>query len=198
MSNIASTAIIYPNVSIHESVIVEDFCIIGLPVAGLDDVQTFIGSNSIIRAGTYIYAGNQIGRNFQTGNKANIREVNQIGNDVSIGTHSVIEHNTIIGNKVRVHSQVFVPEFSILEDECWIGPNAVLTNVRYPNEVDSKNTLKGPIIKNKARIGANATILPGVQIGRNSLIGAGCVVTKDVEPNSVVVGNPGKVVRELD
>ena len=86
MSNIASTAIIYPNVSIHESVIVEDFCIIGFPVAGLDDVQTFIGSNSIIRAGTYIYAGNQIGRNFQTGNKANIREVNQIGNDVSIGT----------------------------------------------------------------------------------------------------------------
>ena len=91
-----------------------------------------------------------------------------------------------------------MPEFSILEDECWIGPNAVLTNVRYPNEVDSKNTLKGPIIKNKARIGANTTILPGVQIGRNSLIGAGCVVTKDVEPNSVVVGNPGKVVRELD
>ena len=96
-----------------------------------------------------------------------------------------------------MHSQVFIPEYSILEDG-WIGPNVVLTNARYPNEVDSKNTLKGPIIKNKARIGANATILPGVQIGRNSLIGAGCVVTKDVEPNSVVVGNPGKVVRELD
>jgi len=198
MSEIAATAIIHPNVVLSEDVVVEDFCIIGLPFKGMKNIQTIIGSGSIIRAGTYIYAGNQIGKNFQTGNKANIRELNQIGDDVSIGTHSVIEHNIAIGNNVRIHSQVFVPEYSTLENDCWIGPNVVLTNARYPKHLSVKDELKGPLIGNNAKIGANATILPGVTIGKNSLIGAGCVVTKHVAPDNIVVGNPAKPLRKID
>ena len=198
MSEIAPTAIIHPNVVLSEDVVVEDFCIIGLPFKGMKNIQTIIGSGSIIRAGTYIYAGNQIGKNFQTGNKANIRELNQIGDDVSIGTHSVIEHNITIGNNVRIHSQVFVPEYSTLENDCWIGPNVVLTNARYPKHLSVKDELKGPLIGNNAKIGANATILPGVIIGKNSLIGAGCVVTKHVAPDTIVVGNPAKPLRKID
>ena len=132
MSEISQKALIYPNVTLGEDVVVEEFSIIGLPFKGMKNIQTFIGSGSIIRAGTYIYAGNKIGKNFQTGNKANIRELNLIGDDVSIGTLSVIEHHINIGNNVRIHSQVFVPEYSTLENECWIGPNVVLTNARYP------------------------------------------------------------------
>ena len=79
-----------------------------------------------------IYAGNVIGRNFQTGNKVNIRESNRIGDNVSVGTLSVIEHHVEIGNNVRIHTQVFIPEFSVLEDGCWIGPNVVFTNAKYP------------------------------------------------------------------
>ena len=198
MSEIASTAIIHPNVTLGEDVVVEDFCIIGLPFKGMKNIQTIIGSGAIIRAGTYIYAGNQIGKNFQTGNKANIRELNQIGDDVSIGTHSVIEHHITIGNNVRIHSQVFVPEYSTLENDCWIGPNVVLTNARYPKHVSVKDELKGPLIGNNAKIGANTTILPGVTIGKNSLIGAGCVVTKHVAPDTIVVGNPAKPLRKID
>ena len=198
MSEISPTAVIHPNVSLGEDVVIEDFCIIGLPFKGMNNIQTIIGSGSIIRAGTYIYAGNQIGKNFQTGNKANIRELNQIGDDVSIGTLSVIEHHINIGNNVRIHSQVFVPEYSTLENDCWIGPNAVLTNARYPKHVAVKEELKGPLIGSNAKIGANSTILPGVAIGKNSLIGAGCVVTKHVAPDTIVVGNPAKVLREID
>ncbi len=198
MSDISPKAIIYPNVTLGEGVIVEDFCIIGLPYKGKKNTQTIIGGGSIIRAGTYIYAGNQIGKNFQTGNKANIRELNQIGDDVSIGTLTVIEHHISIGNNVRIHSQVFVPEHSILENDCWIGPNAVLTNARYPKHASVKDQLKGPVIGNNAKIGANTTILPGVEIGKNSLIGAGCVVTKHVAPDTVVAGNPAKKLRQID
>lgn len=198
MSEIAPTAIIHANVTLGEDVVVEDFCIIGLPLKGMKNIETIIGSGSIIRAGTYIYAGNQIGKNFQTGNKANIRELNQIGDDVSIGTHSVIEHHITIGNNVRIHSQVFVPEYSTLENDCWIGPNAVLTNARYPKHVSVKDELKGPLIGNNAKIGANTTILPGVTIGKNSLVGAGCVVTKHVAPETIVVGNPAKPLRKID
>lgn len=198
MSEIAPTAIIHPNVVLGKQVVVEDFCIIGLPFKGMKNVQTIIGGGALIRAGTYIYAGNQIGENFQTGNKANIRELNQIGDDVSIGTHSVIEHHITIGNNVRIHSQAFVSEYSTLENDCWVGPNVVLTNARYPKHISVKNTLKGPLIAENAKIGANATILPGIAIGKNSLIGAGCVVTKHVAPDTIVVGNPAKPLRKID
>ena len=198
MAEIASTAIIHPNVVLGEDVVIEDYCVIGLPFKGGKDEQTIIGDGSVIRAGTYIYAGNQIGNNFQTGNKANIRELNQIGDDVSIGTLSVIEHHIIIGNGVRIHTQVFVPEYTTLEENCWLGPNVVVTNARYPKHPSVKDDLKGVLIKQNAKIGANTTLLPGVIIGKDSLIGAGSVVTKNISDGVIAVGSPPKVLRKID
>jgi len=195
---IASTAIIHPNVILGENVEVEDYCVIGLPFKGMKDESTTIGDNAVVRAGTYIYAGNQIGRNFQTGNKANIRELNKIGDDVSIGTLTVVEHHVSIGNGVRVHTQVFVPEYTILEEDCWIGPNVVVTNARYPKHPMVKSNLIGAHIKQNAKIGANTTLLPNITIGIDSLIGAGSVVTKDIPDRVIAVGNPAKILRKID
>jgi acetyltransferase-like isoleucine patch superfamily enzyme len=197
-SSISKTAIIHPNVELGDNAIVEDFVIIGTPFGGYNGEKTIIGDNAVIRSHTVIYAGNRIGNNFQTGNKVNIREVNKIGDNVSIGTLSVVEHHVTIGNGVRIHSQVFIPEYSELKDECWIGPNVVLTNARYPKSPGAKKNLQGPVIENKAKIGANVTLLPGVCIGADSLVGAGSVVTKDVAGNSVVAGNPAYSIKTLD
>ena len=101
----------------------------------------------MIRSHTVIYAGNVIGRNFQTGNKVNIRESNRIGNNVSVGTLSVIEHHVEIADNVRIHTQVFIPEFSVLEEGCWIGPNVVFTNAKYPLSPGVKDQLAGPVIR---------------------------------------------------
>ena len=70
-----------------------------------------------------------------------------------------------VGHRVRIHSQAFVPEYSRLEDGCWLGPRVVLTNARYPNSPGAKDDLRGPLIGNGAVIGANATILAGVTVG---------------------------------
>lgn len=147
---------------------------------------------------TVIYAGNKIGINFQTGNKTNIRELNEIGDNVSIGTLSVVEHHVRIGNGVRIHSQVFIPEYSILEDECWLGPNVVLTNARYPKSLNSKNELKGVCVKSNAIIGANSTLLPGVIIGESAIVGAGSVVTKNIPNNAVVTGNQAEIINKRE
>lgn len=195
---IAKTAIIYPDVTLGKNVTIEDFCIIGVPFRGFDGEKTIIGDNAVIRSHTVIYAGNVIGNGFQTGNKANIRELNDIGDNVSIGTLSVIEHHVKIASGVRIHTQVFIPEYSEISETAWIGPNVVFTNALYPQSASAKEELSGPKIGKNARIGANSTLLPGVSVGAKALVGAGSVVTKDVPEGYIVYGNPAKVTRQSD
>jgi acetyltransferase-like isoleucine patch superfamily enzyme len=176
------------------------FVIVGETPQGKTDSdypKTVIGNNANLRSHTVIYYGNRIGCNFQTGHGAMIRELNEIGNDVSVGTASIVEHHVKIGNRVRLHSHVFIPEYSTLEDDCWIGPHVVLTNARYPRSPLVQEQLAGAYIEQNAKIGANSTILPGVRIGRDALIGAGSVVTKDVPPGAVVVGNPARIINQV-
>lgn len=194
------TSVILRGVRLGKGVVIEDFCILGAVPRGNreGDLETWIGDDSVFRSHTVVYAGNRIGACFQTGNKVNIREQNEIGDNVSIGTLSVVEHHVRIGNGVRIHSQVFIPEYSVIEDNAWIGPNVVFTNARYPQSPGAKNSLKGPVIRSHARIGANTTILPGVTVGRNALVGAGSVVTKNVPDGCVVVGNPARVINTVN
>ncbi len=199
MKKIAKTAKILKNVVLGENVTVEDFVIIGAPPMGKKEgeLRTEIGDNAVIRSHTVIYAGNVIGSDFQTGNHASVREENVIGNHVSVGTKSVIEFKVKIGDHVRIHSQVFIPEYCELQEGCWIGPNVVLTNAPYPKSLRAKEFLKGVVVERNAKIGANSTLLPGVRIGMNALVGAGSVVSRDVPPGKVVVGNPAKVIKDV-
>ncbi len=176
-----------------------EYVVLGAPPQGHapGDLETRIGARALIRSHTVIYADNVIGDDFQTGHGVLIREANQIGHRVSVGSHSVVEHHVVIGDDVRIHSNAFVPEFSVLDAGCWIGPNAVLTNARYPLSPDAKQELRGPHIQSRAKIGANATLLPGLRIGVDALVGAGAVVVDDVPPGRVVVGNPARPIGDV-
>ena len=190
---------LFKNVIIGKNAIIEDFCIIGNPPRGKKDgeLTTIIGDNAVIRSHSIIYAGNKIGDNFQTGHSVIIREENKIRDNVSIGTMSCIEHHSLIEDDVRIHSQVFIPEYSILRRHCWIGPNVVLTNAKYPRSRDVKDALKGPQIGKYAKIGANVTVLPGIIIDDYALIGAGSVLTHNVEKYKIAVGNPARVIADI-
>jgi acetyltransferase-like isoleucine patch superfamily enzyme len=188
--------VIHPNVTIGPGGRIGEFVIIGEPPAEGESGprMVVIGSDANIRSHTVIYADNRIGDRFQTGHGALIRESNLIGDDVSIGSHSIVEHHVRIGDGARVHSNAFSPEFSIIEARAWIGPSVVFTNARYPRGAGVKEQLQGPIIREAAKIGAHATLLPGVTVGRGALVGAGAVVVSDVEEGAVVVGNPARVI----
>jgi acetyltransferase-like isoleucine patch superfamily enzyme len=197
---LSATARILPNVELGENAVVGDFVVIGEPPRGAapGQLRTVIGANAVIRSHTVIYAGNVIGESFQTGHGALVRESNTIGDHVSIGSHSIVEHHVRIEDGVRIHSNAFVPEFSVLERACWIGPNVVFTNAVYPQARGVKESLTGPTIRAGAKIGANSTLLPGVEIGTNALVGAGSVVVRDVAEGTVVAGNPARVLKTIN
>ena len=152
-----------------------------------------IGTNALIRSGSILYAGSSIGNNFQTGHQVTIREKAQIGNNVSIGTLSDIQGNCKIGNYVRLHSNVHIGQLSVIDDFVWIFPYVVLTNDPTP---PSENFV-GVHIHSFAIVATGSIIMPGLDIGQDSLIGAGAIVTKSVEPYAVSVGNPAKVISDV-
>ena len=192
-----SNSVIYPNVQLPDTATIGPFVVIGEPARGQapGDVPTVIGARAVIRSHTVIYAGNIIGDDFQAGHGALLREDNCIGNNVSIGSHSIIEHHVTLQDGARVHSNTFIPEYSIIEAKAWIGPCVVITNARYPQSLHAKDNLQGVYIEQNARIGAGAVLLPGVRIGAGALVGAGAVVTKDVPAGAVVVGNPSRIAK---
>lgn len=196
--NIASTAVIHPNVHLGANVTIEDFVVIGIPPSGKSsgEIETVIGANAIIRSHSVIYAGNIIGENLNTGHHVMIREMNVIGNDVNIGTNTVIEHHVVIEDEVRIHSCVFIPEYSELHEGVWIGPNVVITNDPYP-AMAPRSQLTSTKLMRGAKIGANCTLLPGIVVGENALVGAGALVVKDVPPGKVIVGIPATEISEV-
>jgi acetyltransferase-like isoleucine patch superfamily enzyme len=150
-----------------------------------------IGDRARLRSGTVIYEGTVIGDDFASGHGVVVREENEIGDRVEIWTHSVIDYGCRIGCDVHIHTGVYVAQFSVLEDDVFLAPGVSLANDKYPID---KSSLKGPRICRGARVGANSTVLPGVEIGAGALVGAGSVVTRDLPANSIAYGVPARVM----
>ncbi|MBY0510656.1 MAG: WxcM-like domain-containing protein [Rhodospirillaceae bacterium] len=118
----------------------------------------------------------------------------RIGKDCNICDGVFIENNVVIGDRVTVKCGVQVWDNVHIEDDVFVGPNATFTNDRFPRSKQYPDEYLRTIVSTGASIGANATILPGLTIGRNAMIGAGAVVIHNVPPNAIVVGNPGVIV----
>lgn len=191
--------IIRDNVKIGEGSYIGANCIIGeYQIDHFTDTQEtehplVIEKNALIRSGSIIYGDCIIGKNFQTGHRATIREHSIIGQHVSVGTLCDIQGYCEIGNYVRMHSNVHIGQKSKIEDFVWIFPYVILTNDPTP----PSNELKGVTLKSFSVVATASVLLPGVTVEGDSLIAAGAVVTKNVEKNAVVGGNPAKVISDI-
>jgi acetyltransferase-like isoleucine patch superfamily enzyme len=192
-------SLVAANVQIGPGADLQSPCIIGKAPRGAaeGELPLCIGSQATVRPFTTIYAGSVIGDRLQTGQGASIREDNVLGDDVSVGTNAVLEFGNRIGDRVRIHSGCFL-ELATIEDDVFVGPNVVFTDDPHPMNCPRYKECKGgPTVRRRARIGANSTILPGVEIGEDALVGAGSVVVEDVPPGTVVAGNPARVIKNL-
>jgi len=120
-----------------------------------------------------------------------------IGDDCNICSHSFIENDVAIGDRVTVKCGARIWDGVTIEDDVFIGPNVSFTNDKFPRSKNHKKPAE-TLVKRNASIGANATILSGIQIGENAMVAAGAVVTKDVPPGTIVAGNPAVVMKEID
>lgn len=182
----------YRNVRLGKDVVIEPYCVIGHPPKGCHDgeLETVIGDNAVIRSHTVIYAGNRIGRNFQTGHNVIIRENNIIGDDCAVGTHGEIAFDVRIGNNVKFHSDCHIYERTIIEDDVRFNPGVFVLNTKYPYRPGEAPAIEPVVIRQGAIIAARAVLMPGVCIGRHALVGAGALVTKNIPDFTVAYGSP--------
>ncbi|MFH0810086.1 MAG: acyltransferase [Pseudomonadota bacterium] len=176
----------------------EGVCLGYLSPRDIPDPRLIIGGGARIRRGSVIYAGSHIGERLATGHNSVIREENQIGDDFCLWSNSVVDYGCRIGSRVKIHTNCYVSQFSVIEDDAFLAPGVSLANDPHPGCPMSRECMRGPHIGRGASLGVNVTVLPFVKIGEGCLIGAGCVVVEDVPPRSVVVGNPGRIISRTE
>ena len=150
---------------------------------------------------SYIDENVSIGEGTKIWHFSHIQSGAVVGKKCSIGQNVNIANNVKIGNHVKIQNNVSVYEGVELEDHVFCGPSMVFTNIKVPrSEFPQKGTeyYKKTLVKKSASIGANATIICGVTIGEYAMVGSGSVVTKDVPPFALVVGNPAKIIGKID
>ena len=140
-----------------------------------------------------------IGSNTKIWHWSHISNNAEIGKDCTIGQNVFIGENVKIGNNVKIQNNVSVYQGVYLEDDVFCGPSVVFTNVKFPQSrhKTKKENYSKTFVKRGVTIGANSTIVCGITLNENAFIGAGAVITKDVDKNIIVVGNPAKEIGKI-
>lgn len=149
-----------------------------------------IGDHAVIRSGTIIYANTTIGHRFQCGHQVLIRAEVTIGDRCVVHHKCTLEGRLRIGNGVKIMAHVYIPSTTEIGDMVFIGPGTTFLNDKYP--MRRAAPVQGPRIEQHVCIGGGVTICPEVTVGRNSVIGAGSVVNKDVPPDTLAYGVPAR------
>ena len=207
MAEIHPTAIVYPGTVLGEGVKVLEHAVVGKQpslsprsTAKRDPLEPAeIGDGTIISTGAVVFAGTKVGARVILGDQSCVRERVEVGDDVVIGRGSLVENDTTIGAMTKIQAEAYITAYSTLEEQVFIAPCVVTTNDNFMGRTERRHELiKGPTIRRGARIGGGAILLPGIEIGEEAFVGAGAVVTKNVEPRMVVVGNPARVMRQAN
>jgi acetyltransferase-like isoleucine patch superfamily enzyme len=205
-ADVHATAVVYPDTVLGDGVTVLEHAVVGKPpvlsprsTARRETLPpTVVGAGTVVSTGAVVFAGSRIGERVILGDRSCVRERVTIGDDVVVGHGSLVENDTTIGALTKIQAGAYITAYSTLEERVFIAPGVVTTNDDFMGRTERRHELvKGPTIRRGARIGGGAILCPGVEVGEEAFVGAGAVVTKDVPPRVVVVGNPARVLRDV-
>ncbi|SDI21208.1 transferase hexapeptide (six repeat-containing protein) [Alteribacillus persepolensis] len=202
--SIGHHAVILKGTKIGDNVHIGSHCVIGIKPGGNKNMRKFkhskqhlvIGDNVRIGSHASIYSSSSIDKDVFIADQASIRENVTIGAGTIVGRGAIVEVNTKIGRNCTIQTLGYVTAETHIEDNVFIGPCVSMSNDKYMGTQNEK--LKGPYICNGSKIGNNASLLPGVTVGKKSVVGAGAVVTHDVPEKSTVAGVPARKMKEKE
>jgi UDP-2-acetamido-3-amino-2,3-dideoxy-glucuronate N-acetyltransferase len=199
--------VLHPGVKIGQNVRIDDHAVIGkLQMRAANSAvtkegtftPTSIGDHCMIGTSVILYVGCMIAHNVLVADFASIREQVEIGEYTIVGRGATIEQRVKIGKRCKLETEVYITAISEIGDYCFIAPEVTFSNDNFMGRSQERfKHFKGATLKNGARIGANATILPGITIEEDGQVAAGSVVTKDVPARKIVLGVPAKVFRNV-
>lgn len=201
-------AVIYPNVLIKRGCEIYDHCVVGkMPTSpGItaralkkNYSKLIVGEECILCPGVVLYTGSVLGKHNLLGDYCSIREECTVGDGCLISRNVSVNYNTRIGSHTKILDNTHITGNMVVGDHVFISALVVTTNDNTMGRKDySEDHIKGPVIEDYVTVGAAANLLPGVIVGRNAIVGAGALVTKDVAPDKVVMGIPARVIRDVE
>jgi UDP-2-acetamido-3-amino-2,3-dideoxy-glucuronate N-acetyltransferase len=200
-----ANVVVHDGVVIGDGVVVQDGAILGkrprlAPTSGsarVGEEPLVIEAGAAICAQAIVFAAARIGEGSIVGDQAFVRERSRIGAGTVVGRGSTIDNDVVVGDRVRIQTSVYITAFSAVEDDVFIGPCAMTTNDDTMGRHGDDYALRGATLRRACRIGGGAVLTPGVEVGVEAFVAAGTVVTSDVPERGLVMGVPGRVVRQV-
>ena len=205
-SVIGDHATVCADAKLGEGCVISDFAMVGKrPVLAKTSTDKpgelkglVLGDGCSVGSHTVVMAGSVFGRDCIVGDTAGVGERCRVGDSVVVGRSVTVENDTEIGSRTEIQPGAFVSAHVLIEEDCFIAPMVVTTNDNFMGRTQERfKHLKGATIRRGARVGGGSHILPGIEIGADSFVATGAVVTRDVPPGKLVMGVPAKVVKDV-
>jgi acetyltransferase-like isoleucine patch superfamily enzyme len=203
--SIGGNVVIHDDTTVEADVRIEDGAVLGKPpvfgrhstarrdaVAGL-----VVGQGSSICANAVVLAGASVGKRAVVGDQAHIRERAVVGDETVVGQGVAVDNDVLIGERVRIQTGCYLTAFTRIEDDVFVAPCVTTTNDNSMGRRQSHQKLEGATMRRGCRVGAGSILLPGIEVGEESFVAAGALVTHDVDPGMLVMGAPARAVRAV-
>jgi UDP-2-acetamido-3-amino-2,3-dideoxy-glucuronate N-acetyltransferase len=199
-------AVIHDDVVLGDGCLVESNAVLGKhprlrrgssAASGATPGPLVIGEGTTVCCGAVVYAGARVGEGVILGDQCQIRERAVVGPGTVVGRGSSVDFDAHLGERVLIQTGVYVTGGSLVEDDVFLGPGVQMANDNAMGRHPRGETLRGPVVRRAARVGAAAVLLPGIEIGAEAFVAAGAVVVRDVGPREVVMGVPARPVRQV-
>jgi UDP-2-acetamido-3-amino-2,3-dideoxy-glucuronate N-acetyltransferase len=204
-SVVGAGSVIHAGVQLGADCVIEDLVVLGKrprlrpgsSAAAVPLSDLVLGPGVTVCCGAVVYAGAAVGAGAIIGDQAQVREGSVVGERSVVGRASCVDFSARVGDRVSIQTGVYVTSYAVVEDDVFLGPGVLMTNDDTMGRHPKGERLHAPVVRRAARVGGATVIVPGVEIGEEAFVGAGAVVTRDVQPRDVVLGVPARAVRRV-